>query len=501
MIALNRSRRLPGIRFEVQAPPSPGVLPRMDIAVFVGFAAAGPLHTPVPIASVARFLDVFGPDLPLARDPFTGLTRHAHLAPTVRAFFANGGRRCWVIRVADETQAERTRIGLPGLLRVSSSGALQPAMAAARSVGTWFDDLELRPSLAVRTVELAQVTAASPTGFSVTFTGTALRDLAIGDVIRLSSHREGEQGWVGFVPLLERETASPDTVTFTTGVAQWFFEVDGVSPPVGDAIKVTRYAASDFAASAPGDWQTTPHSGTLLSRVANSSGAQPRRAVGLQNLEEPEKLVGQWLGVAHATGSMWMYVRTAYADGQSGSDVAYLEGEMWHTGLIPNAAMLEDAQAWKAEVVTLDVQGQQPDRDPTELTGLGLTPNHRRAWTKLPSDEDRFAGETNSLMNPVPELWLESDTPRFPMVPAVAAHAEDWFIPLGLDTLGQKSVAWHSDRTDLEREGLAKFEPSLFLHEALTDASVDELADAAESIRLEANDALHPVILRGLHGA
>ena len=38
-----RVRRLPGFRFETQAPPLPEVLPRMDIAVFVGFAAAGPL--------------------------------------------------------------------------------------------------------------------------------------------------------------------------------------------------------------------------------------------------------------------------------------------------------------------------------------------------------------------------------------------------------------------------------------------------------------------------
>ena len=37
-------RRLPGIRFERQAPEGQIVLPRMDVAAFVGFAASGPLH-------------------------------------------------------------------------------------------------------------------------------------------------------------------------------------------------------------------------------------------------------------------------------------------------------------------------------------------------------------------------------------------------------------------------------------------------------------------------
>jgi hypothetical protein len=44
-------RRLPGIRFEASAPPLDEVLPRMDIAAFVGFAASGPVHLPVAVES------------------------------------------------------------------------------------------------------------------------------------------------------------------------------------------------------------------------------------------------------------------------------------------------------------------------------------------------------------------------------------------------------------------------------------------------------------------
>ena len=56
------TRRLAGIRFEDKTPEPPEKLPRMDIAVFAGFASAGPLHRPVAIEDAAHFSDVFGED-------------------------------------------------------------------------------------------------------------------------------------------------------------------------------------------------------------------------------------------------------------------------------------------------------------------------------------------------------------------------------------------------------------------------------------------------------
>src|ERR1041384_5531998 len=98
-----RVRRLPGFRFETQAPALPEVLPRMDIAVFVGFAASGPLQIPVAIESEAQFAAIYGADAPLAWDLARGEQLYAYLGPAVRAFFRNNGKRCWVIRVARQT--------------------------------------------------------------------------------------------------------------------------------------------------------------------------------------------------------------------------------------------------------------------------------------------------------------------------------------------------------------------------------------------------------------
>src|SRR5262245_51501339 len=62
---------------------------RTDVAGFVGIAERGPLDTPVPVESWRQFQAHFG-----------GMTGRGYLAYAVRAFFENGGRRCWVVRVA-----------------------------------------------------------------------------------------------------------------------------------------------------------------------------------------------------------------------------------------------------------------------------------------------------------------------------------------------------------------------------------------------------------------
>src|ERR1035437_8098714 len=72
----------------------------MDVAVFVGFAASGTLQRPVPVEEIAQFSEIFGADIALARAGVRGDISYGNLAGAVRAFFRNGGRRCWIVRVA-----------------------------------------------------------------------------------------------------------------------------------------------------------------------------------------------------------------------------------------------------------------------------------------------------------------------------------------------------------------------------------------------------------------
>lgn len=113
-----------------------GDLPRMDVAAFAGFAEAGPFGTPVCVESPAAFAAIFGGPLVLPGGP-------GHLRDAIDAFFAGGGRRAWVLRAGDPSQAQPDLFPLPGVLAVGPGGALRAAMLAARSSGTFAAEIRL----------------------------------------------------------------------------------------------------------------------------------------------------------------------------------------------------------------------------------------------------------------------------------------------------------------------------------------------------------------------
>ena len=107
----------------------------MDIAVFVGFASAGPLNRSVVVEDVTHFKDIFGDDLPLAWDTQRSEQVYAYLAPAVRAFFRQGGLRCWVIRVSGNSETDV--FPLPGVARVCkwwASACVRPCTISMRKL-------------------------------------------------------------------------------------------------------------------------------------------------------------------------------------------------------------------------------------------------------------------------------------------------------------------------------------------------------------------------------
>ena len=82
----------PGVYYERVDASAPAIsVIRTDVAGFVGIALRGPIDMAVPIQSFRQFQAHFG--------EFTGA---GFLAYCVRAFFENGGRRCWIVRVASK---------------------------------------------------------------------------------------------------------------------------------------------------------------------------------------------------------------------------------------------------------------------------------------------------------------------------------------------------------------------------------------------------------------
>lgn len=173
-------RRLPGFRFEAVAPSVDEALPRMDVAVFAGFAASGPVGLPVAVEDAAQFESIFGKDAVLAWDGVRAAPVRAYLAPVVRAFFANGGVRAWIIRLARDT--ETNRFPIPGLFSVTADGSQAQAEAIARSPGSWSDSIETAATLTAEPLIAARYDTANDV---LELTEFSARSLRAGDLLRV----------------------------------------------------------------------------------------------------------------------------------------------------------------------------------------------------------------------------------------------------------------------------------------------------------------------------
>lgn len=138
----------PGVYFERTDASAGGIAAlRTDVAGFVGIAARGPLHLAVPVESVGQFTAWFGP-------PIAG----GYLAYSVRAFFENGGRRLWAVRVASEAASSASR-PVAGWIDPALVGPPPPTPVwriEASSEGVWGNDLAIR----MRQTRRAQARAA-----------------------------------------------------------------------------------------------------------------------------------------------------------------------------------------------------------------------------------------------------------------------------------------------------------------------------------------------------
>lgn len=118
---------------------SPGGAPfvfapiRLDIAGFAGVAPRGPVNEPVQVDSWSDFQRVFG-----GFGGTDGVSADRHLPYAVDAFFAQGGRRAFVVRVAPAGPNTGTDDAAEA---ATAHFRLGPYELAAANEGTWGDDL------------------------------------------------------------------------------------------------------------------------------------------------------------------------------------------------------------------------------------------------------------------------------------------------------------------------------------------------------------------------
>jgi hypothetical protein len=539
--------RLPGVYFETVVPPATGTLPRMDIAAFVGFAPSGPLDVPVVIEDAGRFLEIYGQDQTLAWDPVAGETVYAQLPPSVRAFFRNGGQRCWVVRVADDTSAVSNEFMLPGILLASPGPPSQGGWLVARSEGSWSDDYNVNATLSFGPIQ-ADPPQNSADGISVVLYPNTVTSVAAGDLLQISFDPAPGSPSSPVTPILFLPVSSvkatnqvsatgavEQTITACGKQAYWF------QPAAMEDFAQLQSSPSAAQTNTNVEWLAVPQSVTWLTQPQNSElwiaswgidlGTNPPTFVldGLRSQAESIP-AGSWLlvqlgnaALPQGTQQLLLLVdnvrgSTATAPGSPGSPQP---GDQETVQIVVNGAwwVLDDYVGWKqnlsaprVDVVTLELWVRDGSGQVTNLSNLGLTPLHPRYVGYLPTDEQLYAQSDQPSTPPWSELLDDIDPPRFAMAApnadaaassstGVSAPPLPFYLPLGVPGLVDQDYyqpAVVQTAPALERDGLVlptgQITSSLFLDPDLADATVDTLLTQAfhKQYQLQRGDSQAP---------
>ena len=473
------ARRLPGIRFETQAPRIDEVLPRMDIAGFVGFAASGPINVPVPVEDAAQFVSIFGADAPLAWDDEHGEQAYAFLGPAVRAFFRNGGVRCWVVRVANTSDAKANAFPLPGIAAVGATGRLAPAQLRARSEGGWSDGLSTYASLDPTPVRL-ELTALKPAPLFSGLLGSS-DELVVGDLVRVAFPASP---WTMLVPIASiaaAEVSPPGGVTSqlahvtVTGGQAWWTRLATV--PAGRHGHL-HYLGLHGAMQA------------VAAVVAEPvDGDEGLLRVSLTEPTTNPPLPGSLVRGVFSSRTVWIEVTEVDV---AGVNLAVVGTPMQVTRSAPAATPVQALDAL-AERLTLRLEVVDATGSSTVLGGLGFTAGHPRFAGSLPTDTALYCDPSS----PPTAGSLDADAaqPRFPL--AGPATPPPLYLPLGASILrGAALPAIRPAGLNRLRDGLERLDASLFIDPGLAASDAGQLLNDAFWIRDQQPD---PRPLRGMH--
>ena len=506
-------RRLPGIQIDTTPPQAVQALPRMDVAVLVGFASTGPLHRPVAIEGVGQYSAVFGADAPLAWDAVRGERVTAYLGPAVRAFFANGGRRCWVIRAARCAEAEAlwrglapteaaalpdvatyNRFAIPGVLSIATgTNAVAAALAQARCEGSWSDGLQVSTALTQQSFAVDMLVAISPA--SEHFTLRTRFGLRAGDLLQFGDTRSICAYAV--VDSVAAAITGGGPLEVTVRVCAAFERVsDGSAPGSPAFASPGTVDISGFAAAVPA---------TLFAPApeAQADAADPELELSAINPLPAAIESGHWARWQGGGDTIWLRIdevqrSPASAGSPPVTDPSRISAKLGGPAWRELGASLPPALGGvlRAQLLTLDIRAQSDGAD-ARLDGLGFTPRHRTPWWAQQTDAEFYAPRDDARIDgsaPLPA----SNASRFPLARESQNEPIAW-IPLGVQPLfGTAPRALPQQATPLQRDGLARFDAELFLDPELATTGVAALITQSDAIRLMRDV---PRSLFGLHAA
>jgi len=494
----------------------------MDIPAFVGFAASGPLHTPVAIDDAEQFARVFGEDAPLAWDAQGCRQVNAQLGPAVRSFFRNGGRRCWVIRVASDDAAYNF-FPVPGLAmaELDPNGVVtrvSPAFARARSEGSWSDSMRSSSALLAQPFEVMSVFRADGTveGFPKGSLAVELRasagDVVKGDLLRLSFNDSGGRTDLVAMLVVEEAAVGPigDSGRLVVGGARevWL-------RPARQDQKLGTTAASASIHARAGSNQEQEHAFPVL--AADEFAAEINWPDAAR--EDLEVFLRASIANAPAAGSVvWLRdsggitLLTVSDSGPGDSPMFGRALRLLGEGLrvLPSPGPIP-AGLPLAEKLNFELWVRRGEEEATRLGELGFDAPHPRFWGDLPTDKQLYrqqvygqpAGAMEEGLAALAfdkqraELAQDEGAQRFPLAGAGPRTAV--YFPVGMTGLAVNYLARvQTKKSPLKRDGLAKFEAGLFLDGELVEPGANAFSEQADFLRYTSP---RPRALRGAHAA
>lgn len=347
-----------------------GPLARGDVAIFLGYAARGPVGVPVRVESLALFETVFGPR-----------PAHGFLWPAVKGFFETGGAACYVLRLTDESKtAASTPFGDwtarasfawpmidPRRLRGAAQGAAvswvqifeaQVREGGVRSPdpGTWGNGLTLEVRRSARALtETVPDAALDPLALRL----ASLSGIEIASVLELS------QAGAGGDPVVV-QPSEVDTARRLIRLSQ---------PPAGlDATAVIRVTSVEFRLDIRLDGKLEQSFDRLAPdpRHSHALVATVQRECRSLHLEAPAKAIWTSKSCWPPEGNFTLRGGT---DGLTG-----IKAKHWLAALPSLARFSEPALIAAPDLVLPDAQlaaEDGPVGEPTDCTDLKIPPEGR----------------------------------------------------------------------------------------------------------------------------
>jgi hypothetical protein len=507
--SMQKMRRLPGFYFETKTSLREDILPRMDVALFIGFAASGPIGVPVVLESAEQFNHIFGKNLPLVWDHESGKMLNALLPPTVRAFFRNGGKRCWVIRLASEKAKEamplnracRNYFPLAGFASVQKlkKGSLRitPAFAKARSKGTWSDDLLLGTAVSSSSASFKNLFN-SPEHKTLQLETDVKSPIKMGETLRLN-YDEGLSLFLT-VDSLNELSSSIEIIS-----KRWIWLQKFPQKKMNGKVSVriwknqVRLNSKDFSQSAltfhrailstEFESVTSPPFITSppLNNPTDSAGKVKLIFEKIKPSELPE--IGSFMLTRF--DKKWLCLQTEKINSVVIADKKQFE--VICSAVYCRKEIGEPHSSPQVHRLSFELWLKQDTKTLLKLKDLAFNSGHERFWGNLPTDEGLFKTKQNSTANQTGNTI----SANFPV--AGNNNQDSFFFPVFALAFPENYLSRVGlQGTKLEREGLAEFNEELFLDSELKNTGLNNLLNDAEFTKFISST---PRSLNGIHAA